>query len=221
MLLPLTHSLSSFKIFALVLIALGALMLLAGCASPGVAIYQSTIAGRAAVQATSPLVATNPANTQIRQIGQDVSVAGATTHDALVAWNTARLSGDAITTAANTAEAALVTLESKLGNLAAAHAQSGQQRAAATAAKAKLQVGRIRAFVQANSEQYGSQKKIAPAAIAAILEIATTELPVLVNWINSALANNTVTDAQIQTELDGFAADLAGLDALLAPAPTN
>lgn len=213
--MKLSLSLSALCLCVSVVI-LGCALVLGGCANAGVAIYQSTIGGRAAVQATTPLVANGTAPVAV---GKDVDTAGLTASAALVAWNQARLSGDtnALATAASAAEAALGTLESQLVNVQAVRLKSGDQVAAGQAAAAKLQLSKVKAFVSRSQPEASSKKgAISPQVVTALIDIAVQELPVLVNWVNSALSANTVTDAQIQTELDGFAADLAVLEQTIA-----
>ncbi len=193
---------------------------LAACTNPGVPLYQSTITGRAALQATTPLVAAGwvpPA------VGADVDAAGSALYATLGAWNQARLSGNApaLAEASEAAGAALATLETKLANLQAAYVQSGNQKAAGLAARVNLKLPQLHADPPCTFApgQKRNKKAISPEAIAAIIDIAVTELPVLVDWINSAFSTTSVSDAQIQSELDGMAADLGALEAALAGKP--
>ncbi len=188
---------------------------LAGCANPSIPLYQSTIAGRAAIQATTPLVADGSVPPAV---GADVEAAGSTTYAALIAWNDARLSGDNAALAAATAAAgaALGVLETRLAELQAANPQSRDQKAVGSAARTKLQ-GQLRAprgdLSTAGND--GTKKVLSPEVILAIIDLAVTEMPALVDWINRTWSATAVTNTQIQTELDGMAADLEALESAI------
>lgn len=200
---------AAVMVAAVIAIGLG----LGGCGgNQFAAVNQAALADRAAVQsADSLLTYKNPDGSAAPKISvadaTKVLAGAATARASLAAWELAVVDGNGniITTAANAANGALQSLSAIMNNLPAA-------KIAPATGRTKL------ALKPATAPTVTGNKKLTPASVVAIIQIAADLSPIITDWINTAFNQTNVTDATVQATLQGLDQDMAQLRAHIAAA---